>query len=186
MSQYSAEEAADIHCELTLQTCKTLCQVTADRLELQIAGDPQHPFFTQALFNPTHLSLQVSGDLGDKMRLALNQQIKSHQTVVLVGSDCPAFTPHIIENAFTELEKKSSDVVLIPAEDGGFVLIGCNCLLPEDLFQDITWGQDDVLERTVERLKARTLSYHLLPTLWDVDHPEDVLRWKAERKNRDN
>lgn len=186
MSQYSAEEAADIHCELTHQTYKTLCQVTTDRLELQIAGDPQHPFFIQTPFNPTHLSLQVAGDLGDKMRLALNQQIKNHQAVVLVGSDCPVFTPDIIENAFTELEKKSSDVVLVPAEDGGFVLIGCNRLLPEDLFQGITWGQDDVLERTKKRLEYKGLELSLLPMLWDVDHPEDVLRWKTERKNRDN
>ncbi len=178
MSQYSAEEAADIHCELTHQTYKTLCQATADQLELQIAGDPRHPFFAQAPFNPSHLSLQTEGDLGDKMRLALNQQIKTHQAVVLVGSDCPVFTPDIIEQAFVELEKRKSDVVLTPAEDGGFVLIGCNCSLPEDLFQGITWGQDDVLERTKTRLEYKGLELSLLPMLWDVDHPEDVLRWQ--------
>lgn len=195
MSQYSAQAAAELHCALTEQTYRTLLQSETDQLELHIAGDPAHPFFQQALFHPVpsahtqaavktqHLP-QVAGDLGDKMRSALNTSLSNYDSVLLVGSDCPVFTPEHLSQAFQALEgsadQPGADLVLIPAEDGGYVLIGSRTPLPEDIFTGIAWGQSCVLEQTLNNLTHKGLSYTLLPSLWDVDHPEDVVRWQQQ------
>ena len=192
MSQYSAEQAAEIHCALTVQTFQTLQQSNADQVELHIAGDLQHHFFRQALFAQAALKPQVSGDLGDKMRQALNNSLEQYQYCLLVGSDCPALTTTVLEQAFLALEglalegngqQPGTDLVLIPAEDGGYVLIGCRCPLPDNVFEGIDWGESTVLAQTLANLKQQHLSYTLLPTLWDVDHPEDVVRWQQEGGN---
>ena len=66
-------------------------------------------------------------------------------------------------------------MVLGPAEDGGYVLIGMRRVIPA-IFEDIPWGSDQVLTRTLEALAADGLSYSLLDRLWDVDRPEDLAR----------
>ncbi len=187
MSQYSAEQAAEIHCALTVQTFQTLQQSNADQVELHIGGDLQHHFFQQVPFERSVLKAQVTGDLGNKMRQALNNSLEQYQCCLLVGSDCPVFTTTVLEQAFLALEgngqQPGTDLVLIPAEDGGYVLIGCRCQLPDDVFEGIDWGESTVLAQTLANLKQQRLSYTLLPTLWDVDHPEDVTRWQQESED---
>ena len=66
-------------------------------------------------------------------------------------------------------------MVIGPAEDGGYVLIGMR--QPQAaLFADISWGSERVLAETLARAKSLHLNYHLLPTLWDVDTPADLPR----------
>jgi glycosyltransferase A (GT-A) superfamily protein (DUF2064 family) len=72
---------------------------------------------------------------------------------------------------------RASDLVLGPAEDGGYVLIGCKQVHAE-LFTNIPWGSDRVLARTLEQAEQLELSVTLLATLWDVDRPEDWARFQ--------
>ena len=66
-------------------------------------------------------------------------------------------------------------LVLGPAEDGGYVLIGVNKSYPE-LFQDINWGTNEVLEKTIQKAKNIGIDYVCLEPLWDVDRPDDLSR----------
>ena len=95
---------------------------------------------------------------------------------IIIGTDCPLMSPAYIAQAESALE--TADVVLGPAEDGGYVLIGCKRAEPA-LFRDIDWGTDQVLEQTLRAASQAQRSVAVLDTLWDVDRPEDWQRFLA-------
>jgi len=188
MERYSAEEAAQWHCRLTMHTWQQLLSVSADSRQLWVSGDwqrnrPAHSWFKQDSFSEAHFIQQPEGDLGYKMTYALRQGKKDSDYVLLAGSDCPVLTSDILESAFDCLRQPDNDLVLIPAEDGGFVLIGCSIMLSENTLDNLSWGHDRVLQNTLQRLREQQLSYTLLPALWDVDHPEDTDRWLKQIKD---
>jgi rSAM/selenodomain-associated transferase 1 len=119
---------------------------------------------------------QKEGDLGQRMLHAISCSLaqESIEFVVLIGTDCPALEPAYLECAFEALQE-GVEVVLGPAEDGGYVLVGMRQPVPE-IFSNINWGSGTVLEETVQRLRQLGLSYRLLETLWDVDTVEDLPR----------
>ena len=125
---------------------------------------------------------QGCGDLGERMERAFNDAFgrddpsQAAGRVVLAGSDIPDLTAEILKRAFAELE--SHDLVLGPAEDGGYYLIGLTRPAP-GLFRDVPWGADRVLARTREIAGRLGLSVRLLETLRDVDRPEDLQTWDA-------
>ena len=73
------------------------------------------------------------------------------------------------------LLRSGCDVVLAPAEDGGYALIGCR-RAPRPLFEHIAWGGSDVYSTTVRRLSGLRLRWRALRTLWDIDRPADIER----------
>ncbi|NES68508.1 MAG: glycosyltransferase [Okeania sp. SIO2D1] len=115
---------------------------------------------------------QGMGDLGERMargfQSAFNRGMKS---VIIIGIDCPSLTPEIILQAFTKLTK--SDVIIGPATDGGYYLIGLRKITPE-LFQGINWGTSEVLSKTVAIAQSLKLVIDYLPKLSDIDRPEDL------------
>ena len=119
---------------------------------------------------------QVGLDLGDKMNFAINESLTANHSkcALLVGSDCPALTIGYLDNALRLLDD-GAQLVLGPAEDGGYVLIGVNKSYPE-LFQGIQWGTDKVLEQTIRIAKSIGVDYVCLEPLWDVDRPDDIRR----------
>ena len=119
-------------------------------------------------------SLQQGADLGERMRAAIAQTLQHYSQVVVIGSDCPVLDAHYLNEAFMALQQ-GNDVVLGPASDGGYVLIGMRMVYPE-LFESIPWGSDQVLKQTRQRLKALDCRWHELPERWDVDRPEDLLK----------
>ncbi len=120
--------------------------------------------------------MQTGQDLGARMDAAIRQTLlkKSVESVILIGTDCPALTERYLDQALLALES-GVDVVLGPAEDGGYVLVGMRRPIGA-VFEDIPWGTERVMQRTLEALKAKELTYRLLDTLWDVDRPEDLAR----------
>ena len=95
--------------------------------------------------------------------------------VLLIGTDCPGITAQILEKGFQQLER--NDLVLGPAADGGYYLIGLKRVYPE-LFSTIPWGTENVLERSLEIARLQGLSTILLDLLHDVDRPEDLDIWR--------
>jgi glycosyltransferase A (GT-A) superfamily protein (DUF2064 family) len=93
-----------------------------------------------------------------------------------VGTDLPFINKSYIDLAISGLRDHA--VVLGPAEDGGYGLVGINKEIP-DMFFDIEWGTEKVLSQTCNRLNRGDLDYCLLPLIWDVDRPEDLQRYKA-------
>ncbi|MEO5583301.1 MAG: TIGR04282 family arsenosugar biosynthesis glycosyltransferase [Saprospiraceae bacterium] len=119
-------------------------------------------------------NLQTGDDLGERMFNAF-KQATDYDKKIIIGSDCPGITPTLIEEAFTALDYH--DVVIGPAVDGGYYLIGMNTLIPEVL-QNIPWSTDQVLLETIKILQQKRLLYKLLTPLRDVDSLED---WQAEK-----
>jgi rSAM/selenodomain-associated transferase 1 len=114
--------------------------------------------------------LQIKGGLGEKMATAFQQAFENGAPVLIVGSDCAQLTPDILLSAIESLNK--NDVVIGPAEDGGYYLLGMNRFLPE-LFRGISWSTEQVFPQTLTILEKLGASYGLLPTLSDIDYEED-------------
>ena len=95
------------------------------------------------------------------------------QKVVIIGADCPSISTTILAAAFAKLA--SHDLVLGPATDGGYYLIGLSGNQP-GLFNNLQWGSSRVLLETLTIAEKADLSFSLLKELSDVDRPEDLSR----------
>ena len=141
------------------------------------ATDVQHPDFQQlAKRYPLCLRQQCGDDLGERMAQAIAADLKDDvRSVILIGTDAPSLTPDDIAQGFTQLQA-GIDVVLAPAEDGGYVLIGLQQRQPA-LFQKIPWSTAQVAELTRQRCRAQRLHLYELPTRWDIDCVADLTRF---------
>ena len=124
---------------------------------------------------------QGTGDLGRRMKCSFEDAFKSGASeAVIVGTDIPELTHGIIQKAFNILKQKN--MVLGPAKDGGYYLIGLqkNSLSQAitELFSGINWGTGDVLEETIKIAHNAGLNFSLLDVLKDIDHPEDIMVWE--------
>lgn len=119
---------------------------------------------------------QSEGDIGDRMASAFQLSFAAGMNaVVVIGSDCPDLNAPLMAEAFQLL--RQHDLVLGPALDGGYYLIGLRRLIPE-LFTGIPWSTAEVLQQTITIAKRLGLAVAKLPLLSDVDRPEDLSVWK--------
>jgi len=145
------------------------------------AGQPQ---MEQWLGKDLDYELQVGEDLGQRMRNALGSAlVQSGDRALIIGTDCPELDPAILADAFAQLAQH--ELVLGPATDGGYYLIGMGQVIP-DLFTGIAWGTSQVLSSTMAIAERHSLSVALLPTLSDVDRPEDLPLWELARASITN
>jgi uncharacterized protein len=122
---------------------------------------------------------QGAGDLGDRMARAFGEAFSAGmERVVAIGSDCPQIDAALLRSALAALDR--ADMVLGPAFDGGYYLIGMRRFIP-DLFQGIDWGTSQVFQQTMTIVRDRQGSVVTLPTLADVDRPEDLAIWQQIR-----
>lgn len=124
---------------------------------------------------------QQGHDLGERLYRALSEAARDGSSVVpsvmALGSDHPTLPLALVHEAFERLER-GAEVVLGPAEDGGYYLIALRSdAVDPDLFRDIPWSTGRVLSETLER--CRGLAVELLPPASDVDTPEDLRRLAA-------
>lgn len=116
--------------------------------------------------------IQSGLNLGLRMLNSLNsEKVPS----IIIGTDCYDLTPEIVDDSFRALEEY--DVVIGPAEDGGYYLIGMREPHPE-LFEKKKWSTDSVFLDTIEDIKFLGLSHFILPTLSDIDNIEDLRKSK--------
>jgi rSAM/selenodomain-associated transferase 1 len=168
-----AHAAAVLQDRLTERTVATALAAEIGPVALWCAPDATHASFRDlAARFPITLSRQPDGDLGARMLAAL-----ANGPALVIGSDCPAFTPEHLRAAADALDH--ADVVLIPAEDGGYVLIG-SCAPQAELFSGVGWGTSTVLAETHERIAALNLKAVELSLLWDVDTESDLARLERE------
>ncbi len=174
-----AEGAANLQRSLTARTLMTARRAALRRsLSLRVctAGGDRARFHTW-LGADLGCEAQSQGDLGRRMAVAFQQAFqRGCGNVVLVGTDVPELTDAIIADAFESLAEH--DVVLGPAADGGYYLIGLKRDLPE-LFAGVAWGTDQVLAQTLAQARERGLSARLVARLRDVDVPEDLEHWRV-------
>ncbi|NJS35985.1 MAG: glycosyltransferase [Brachymonas sp.] len=174
-----ATEAARAQRRFILQTLHTTNQAQVGKLTLWCAPNTQHRHFRalQKQFN-IHTQAQPEGDLGVRMLRCAQVHFSQANAppLLIIGTDCALLSPGHLQEAARSLQ--SHDACFIPAEDGGYVLIGLRKLIPE-VFSNIIWSTSAVLSQSLERLKAVNASVALLPALWDVDEPADWKRWQA-------
>ncbi len=119
---------------------------------------------------------QVAGDLGDKMRTALQTVFKrGFENVIIIGTDCPALDAEILAQAFSGLTR--AGMVIGPAADGGYYLLGLKQVYAQ-LFEGISWGSDAVLKETLTAARKAGIRVQSLPELGDIDRPEDLKNLK--------
>ncbi|EWH02070.1 hypothetical protein Q427_10750 [Halomonas sp. BC04] len=94
---------------------------------------------------------------------------------LLIGSDCAVLTPELIRHCHSALVEAEAKAVCLPAEDGGYALIGVN-RSEASLFSGIDWGTERVMAQTHHRIEALGWRLACPATVWDVDRPEDVIR----------
>ncbi|MBN7797958.1 TIGR04282 family arsenosugar biosynthesis glycosyltransferase [Parahaliea mediterranea] len=176
----SADQACALHEELLRWTCRQLLAARLGPVELWVAGDGNHPALAHCLatgaLGPRR---QRGGDLGERMYQALVDGLARYRRVLLVGSDCPGLDAAYLEQAREALEH--CDVVLGPAEDGGYVLIGARRVTPA-CFQGVAWGTEAVYAQSVARLDREGLTWRALAPRRDVDRPRDLPYWEACRR----
>ncbi|MCC9166817.1 TIGR04282 family arsenosugar biosynthesis glycosyltransferase [Pontibacter harenae] len=163
------EKALQIYLYLLEHTQTVTQHVEADKVVYYAERVEEHDLWPYAYH---HKKLQPSGDLGEKMLAAFEAAFaEAYESVVIIGSDCQQLKQEIIEQAFDELQ--THDVVIGPAVDGGYYLLGMNRLYP-DFFQNKHWSTDQVFTATIEDIERLEITYSLLPTLKDVDYLEDL------------
>jgi rSAM/selenodomain-associated transferase 1 len=154
-----------------------------DAVELRFAPDDALPEIVPWLQPAWVAKPQGDGDLGGRLARAFQDAFGSGaERVVVIGSDCPEVTMEDLAAAFHALDR--ADVVLGPAEDGGYWLIGLK-QFARSLFDRISWSTARVLEQTVERIREAGLRVNFLRTLHDVDTGADWDRWQSQRNAQD-
>ncbi len=173
-----AEGAAELQRQMsehTLNTARNLKSYRDITIEVHFAGGNKQ-LIAEWLGKDLEYIPQVRGDLGDKMRSAFERAFSlGSKRVVTIGTDCPDIDRAILEAAFNSLS--DLDLVIGSATDGGYYLIGLNRTRPE-LFANINWGTDRVLNQTKAIATQLNLNTYYLKTLSDVDRPEDLAIWQ--------
>src|SRR5262245_32537702 len=160
-----SEGAATLHARMVARTVETAAAAAIGPVTLWVTPDEQHPLFQDlAQKYPVTIARQPEGDLGARMLAVFAQ---ANAPTLVIGSDCPALTPAHLRDA-AEVLRSGSEVVVFPAEDGGYVLIGLMRPVPE-LFSGMTWSTDTVMVETRNRLRHLGLSWREPVQLWDVD-----------------
>jgi uncharacterized protein len=125
---------------------------------------------------------QRGADLGARMENAFRKCFAmGYREVVVIGTDTPWMGVERVRRAFAELE--TNDVVIGPAEDGGYYLLGTRRLVAE-IFREIPWSTERVLELTLKKIAALKLRKRLLRRDFDLDRPEDLKRAGGTLKRR--
>ena len=167
-----AEGAAQLHATLVEKTVKTALAVPHADVTLWTVDKPEHPFFRRLAADYPLLKWQQQpeGDLGERMHHVFMTQ---QQPTLLMGSDCPAFTSDLLQHYACLLTQHAA--VFVPAEDGGYVLVGLQepC---SQIFEQMEWGTAEVMQQTRKRLQQAQIDWVEAESLWDIDRPEDLSR----------
>ncbi len=166
--------ASNLHRQMTEHTLSQVRELQSDRatrVEVYFTGGDQQLMEdwlgADIIYQP-----QGEGDLGQRMKSAFQTAFAAGMKgVAIVGTDCPGMDAKIMAQAFEQLN--GHDLVLGPAMDGGYYLIGLRRVIPE-LFAGINWGTSEVREKTVAIAISLGLAVAFLPPLADIDRPEDL------------
>src|SRR5260370_17878170 len=167
--------AAALHRRLVLHCLRAAADARIGPVELWCTPDTSDPFFRECQRSlGVSLHAQGGGDLGARMQRAFESALARASRAILVGSDIPALSAQYLRDAERALAG-GDDVVIGPAEDGGYVLVGLSRFDPE-LFRGIPWGGSEALAVTRRRIAALGRRPVELPALWDLSLPRDLER----------
>jgi len=133
------------------------------------------------LFENEEIMIQQGHDLGERMFHALSSAFSQHhEKAILIGSDCLDLTSGILQRVCDKLQQH--DLVLVPAEDGGYVLIAAKHSIHPSLFQGIEWSSELVLKQTLDRAQTAGIKTFVFNPLRDIDHIDDLQHYAELRQ----
>jgi rSAM/selenodomain-associated transferase 2/rSAM/selenodomain-associated transferase 1 len=174
--------AADLQREMTEHTLHTVRPLAAEGVAIEVRYEgADRESMAAWLGGDLSFASQGEGDLGVRMERALREsQGAGDGMAVIIGCDCPGLISQDVREAFILLE--GNPVVLGPAADGGYYLVGVRSGAPERLFQalfsNIPWGTGEVFSATVNSLADAGISHALVDERNDVDEPADLIHWE--------
>lgn len=179
------EAAAALASRMLDRTLETARRAALGAVELCVTPDAPHPLLRRAADRPgVNLSAQGAGDLGQRMARIARRVLAGGEWPIIVGTDCPALTPHHLRLAAHQLRRH--DVVFHPAADGGYVLIGLRCFDPR-LFEALPWDTAAVMAASRARLRELGWAWWEGETLHDIDTAQDLSylprEWRGEWRN---
>jgi len=146
--------------------------------ELCVTPDSDDSAWTGLLPDGVSLTNQGPGDLGQRLSAAAKRVIDQVERVLLIGTDCPALDGAMLAAAAAQLD--DHDAVLLPAKDGGYVLLGLDRFDPS-LFTDVAWSTASVASITSARIAALGWSLFVGETLRDIDEPADLAKLACDQ-----
>ena len=168
-----AEAATDLYRRMLEHAVASAAAAAVGPVRLCVSANARHPCLRELASRfGCELLAQVGADLGVRMHHATSDALTRHSAVLLIGSDCPARDEHDLRAAARALAD-GAEVVLGPASDGGYVLIGLRAPAPT-LFTGVSWGGPEVLDQTRARLRAADLRWRELAVRRDIDEPRDL------------
>lgn len=127
------------------------------------------------LFSEQEINIRIctqqGENLGERMSDAMSRVLNEASNVIIIGSDCILYSQAYLKTAIKSLYTKQ--LVIGPAMDGGYVLIGANQNYPT-IFEGVSWGTSSVFEQTISKLQQVKIAYYSLEILWDIDTPADL------------
>ena len=169
------EKALAVYVELIQHTRAIAVPANADKFIFYADSIEENDIWDEPGFTK---KLQANDDLGGKMKDAFALLFKQgYEHVVIIGSDCFELSTVIIDEAFNMLKQK--EVVIGPADDGGYYLLGMKTLLPF-IFENKHWSTEHVFQQTISDLQKENTSFAELITLTDVDTEEDWMKTKTQ------
>jgi rSAM/selenodomain-associated transferase 1 len=171
-----AQGACELYRTMLRRSLRCVAELDVDRqLWLTSLGDDaESEAYARYLEFSCHA--QTGTDLGARMQAALAAALVDYPLAILIGSDSPVLSAADIDRARVLLAGGRIEVVLTPAEDGGYLLIGMRRVHAALFGPGIAWGSDRVMADTRRRLASLDLRWRELAPRWDVDRPEDLAR----------
>lgn len=170
-----AQAALEVYIKLLEHTKNVLQKINTDKCVWYSVSVRQNDIWPDDSYQK---KAQFGNDLGERMLNAFKDAFQQHyKKVIIIGSDLYDLQPKHIEEAITALN--THDIVIGPAQDGGYYLLGMKTL-HEKAFTPKNWGTETVLADTLQDLDTQTI--HLLETLNDIDHAEDLEPYEAFKK----
>lgn len=173
LGKITEQQAANLHKLMLGHAVEMLLASRLAPVSLYCHPDTSHELFQSYGRRGVRLEQQSGEDLGTRMSRAFETTLAQARSVVLIGSDSPAMDEHYLSTAFRKL--MNHEIVIGPAEDGGYVLVGQSDLNAQ-MFRGISWGGADVMANTRKLLREGGSNWSELDTLWDVDRPSDLER----------
>ena len=167
-----AEGACHLYKQLLEHTLTTCIESALADIQLCITPESHTAYFNNLSQEKYfQLAIQSGEDLGKRMFNAIVSALKYYKKVLLIGTDCPFINADDLQQAINVLD--NYEMVFSPAHDGGYVLVGGKTIKAE-IFSDISWGSDRVMQQTRNCLKNSGLSWYELATQYDIDIAKDL------------
>ena len=160
-----------IHDRLSMLTGTALCDV-----RLMCSPDHQAEYFVRCGKQyPITLFSQAGESLGERMCGGIRHALQTYDYCIVIGTDAPVLGIDMIRLVMQKLHA-GTEVVVVPAEDGGYVLIAMRQAY-EFLFDGVNWGSEEVMQQTRDKLIEKGVPFVELASSWDIDRLEDYQRY---------